>query len=769
MKNDTAGQSEGKKAELIQEDLDDDYYLDSDFDDTDLPEMDWEEDIVFDPPAGKNKEEQRKKMQSKPNGEEEGPIKVLETRRRPIIAEEINEVQREKIKNQEFEEEKVAKQKTGRENRQELPAGSSPQKQPKQKKGNAGKVVGGIFLAGLLAGGAAYGVKAQDYKQKFFPNTWINGINVGNMTIEEVKEQLSSFMEGYQIRLTDRDLQEEVITKDDIGLYPVFDGTLEQVMENQNPYFWGIHQFKEEDFQINTVSEYDQEKFSEAVSNLKFLDPQYVRQGKEAYLSEYIPEKGYEIIPKDPGNEVDKSILSKALSQAVLTMKPTFSLEDAGCYIHPLTSTPDPALVEQKERLNRYATMTVTYTFGNRQEVLNGDEIHQWISFDENNQPLVDETKVSEFVERLAKKYNTAYTTRKFKTSYGSEVDVSGFYGWRINQKAEAAALAKLIAEGESVTKEPEYSQEGASHDGNDYGNTYAEVNLTAQHMFLYKDGQMILESDFVSGNVSRGFTTPPGIFGVTYKQRDAVLKGQGYASPVKFWMPFNGGIGFHDASWRNTFGGSIYRTNGSHGCINMPYNAAKTLFENIYKGMPVICYNLDGTGSSKSISASGSGGSSAPAAPAPAPTPTPVPVPETVIDPLQTDPALLASSENPVLESNPELVLPQTQPEESIAEETAPVNIPESSEVVQEASSEAYMESSPEQTETVPSPTGPGYVQTEAFSQPEEQAAPPAQEQTTPPSQEQPAPEVPSLPENLGGIPAGGGNPGENLLGPGM
>ena len=140
----------------------------------------------------------------------------------------------------------------------------------------------------------------------------------------------------------------------------------------------------------------------------------------------------------------------------------------------------------------------------------------------------------------------------------------------------------------------------------NDYGNTYVEVNLTAQHLFMYKEGQKILESDFVSGNVSKGYTTPPGLFGLTYKQRDATLKGQGYASPVKFWMPFNGGIGFHDASWRNTFGGTIYKKSGSHGCINMPYAAAKTLFENVYAGIPVICYNLAGTENSQATKASG-------------------------------------------------------------------------------------------------------------------------------------------------------------------
>ena len=105
-----------------------------------------------------------------------------------------------------------------------------------------------------------------------------------------------------------------------------------------------------------------------------------------------------------------------------------------------------------------------------------------------------------------------------------------------------------------------------------------------------------VLESDFVSGNVSKNYTTPPGIFSLTYKQKDAVLKGQDYAAPVSYWMPFNRNIGFHDAKWRSKFGGDIYKTGGSHGCINMPPSNAKILFENINTGFPVICYNMEGT-----------------------------------------------------------------------------------------------------------------------------------------------------------------------------
>ncbi len=122
------------------------------------------------------------------------------------------------------------------------------------------------------------------------------------------------------------------------------------------------------------------------------------------------------------------------------------------------------------------------------------------------------------------------------------------------------------------------------------------EINLTAQHLFLYKDGVLLLESDLVSGSLARGDDTPPGVYGITYKQRNAVLTNEDYRTPVSWWMPFNRNIGLHDAGWRRSFGGSIYRTNGSHGCINLPPSAAEEIYQNIEKGTAVICYELPGT-----------------------------------------------------------------------------------------------------------------------------------------------------------------------------
>ena len=114
---------------------------------------------------------------------------------------------------------------------------------------------------------------------------------------------------------------------------------------------------------------------------------------------------------------------------------------------------------------------------------------------------------------------------------------------------------------------------------------------MTNQYLWFYKNGELIAQGDVVTGNVSRGNATPQGTYILNYKQKDATLKGAGYSSNVKYWMPFNCNIGIHDASWRWSFGGNIYKSDGSHGCVNAPEYLAKKIYENIEPGTPIICY----------------------------------------------------------------------------------------------------------------------------------------------------------------------------------
>lgn len=238
------------------------------------------------------------------------------------------------------------------------------------------------------------------------------------------------------------------------------------------------------------------------------------------------------------------------------------------------------------------AGVTVTYQFGDQSEVLDNDRILSWLKEQEDGSVAIDEQQAKAFVKELAEKYDTAYTTRTFHTTGGRDIQIAqGDYGWRIDQEAETKHLLELLAAKQSATCEPIYAQTAAVHAKNDWGTTYVEVSLTDQYLWLYKDGHCILESYFVSGNPTRGHATPKGIYGLTYKTRDATLSGEGYDSKVKYWMPFNRNVGLHDAPWRKTFGGQIYRNNGSHGCINLPPANAAKIYENVDKNTPVIVY----------------------------------------------------------------------------------------------------------------------------------------------------------------------------------
>ena len=156
------------------------------------------------------------------------------------------------------------------------------------------------------------------------------------------------------------------------------------------------------------------------------------------------------------------------------------------------------------------------------------------------------------------------------------------------------------LAGGKPVQREPIYEKRAASFGATDWGNTYAEVDLSAQHMWYIQNGNVVLETDIVSGLPTPDRITPEGVYDVLYKESPSILVGENdpetgepiYKQEVRYWMQFTwSGVGFHDADWQPAFGGSLYQSAGSHGCINMPIDKAGQLLNLISAGVPVICH----------------------------------------------------------------------------------------------------------------------------------------------------------------------------------
>ena len=168
--------------------------------------------------------------------------------------------------------------------------------------------------------------------------------------------------------------------------------------------------------------------------------------------------------------------------------------------------------------------------------------------------------------------------------------------GWWMDEKKTLEKLNNALKKMKSVTMEPVYFSRGAAFGKyNDIGKTYVEVSINRQHVWVYKKGKLALETDCVTGVPNKERMTHPGVHHIFAKQRDRYLgtmEVQGYHTHVDYFMPFNGGEGLHDAPWRGAFGGSIYRSGGSHGCVNLPPAMAASIYDLVEVGTPVVVYD---------------------------------------------------------------------------------------------------------------------------------------------------------------------------------
>ena len=156
---------------------------------------------------------------------------------------------------------------------------------------------------------------------------------------------------------------------------------------------------------------------------------------------------------------------------------------------------------------------------------------------------------------------------------------------YKINGPSKTKVLGTYATRSKTVTK----NAYGQSMSG-----TYIEISLKQQHMWYYRSGDLYCETDVVTGNDDGYHNTPKGVYSIYQRLSPTTLVGPGYASYVNYWMAFTySGIGIHDASWRSNseYGGTTYKGNGSHGCVNTPYNAVKKIYQKAGIGTKVVVY----------------------------------------------------------------------------------------------------------------------------------------------------------------------------------
>lgn len=425
---------------------------------------------------------------------------------------------------------------------------------------------------------------------RFYYGSVVNCINVSGKTVEEVEEQMSSELQVYTLTLKERGGKEEKIRAADIGLKYSSDEEVKNLKEGQNPLKWIDAFFDTKDSVITVGFSYDEKLLREQLDKLTCFDSSNIIEPKNPTFK--YTDNGYVVIDEVYGNKVNKDMLYDCVANAISNKETALDLESGNCYVNPKYTSKSPEVFEIKNKLDKYVSSKITYTIGDKKEIVDCSIINKWLSVDENLVFKFDEEKVKEYINILSKTYNTVGKARSFVTSAGKTINISGGdYGWLINFDKEAQELIAAIKQGQTIVKQPACIQIAKAHGSNDIGNSFVEIDLARQHLWFYKNGSLVVQGDIVSGTLKTKYATPAGVYKLKYKKRNAVLVGPDYRCPVAFWMPFNGGIGIHDATWRGRFGGSINRYNGSHGCINASYSLAKTIFASIDSGTAVVCY----------------------------------------------------------------------------------------------------------------------------------------------------------------------------------
>lgn len=433
------------------------------------------------------------------------------------------------------------------------------------------------------------------YENVFCNNTIINGIDCSSMTVEKAKEVIQHQEDNYVLEIIFKDNEVEKISGAEIKLTITnLEQELNNIKERQRKSIF----LTGGTYNLDNFS-YDIDKLKELLSSKKQLKKDYMKEKTKIKYYFNTKSKRFEIKEQDVYYLNLKKVL-KEVSKVIEEGKTSISMQNL--YAFPKK---DSTLKE----LNSFISAKITYQLPKREEYeLSANTLYTWLAQDKDGNYFKDDDfwnqNVEKFVtDKLAPLVDTTGITRKFKpTGKDSTISVNGGnYGYQINTTAEIEKLKEELSNQEKVTREPCYTKKEVSTKNHGLGKSYIEIDLSRQKVWVYVDGNLEVETDCVTGCINKGHETPTGIYTLTYKEKDRILRGDklpngsySYQSHVDYWMPFNGGIGLHDASWRNTFGGDIYINNGSHGCINLPLEAAEKIYDIINNEMPIVVYKSE-------------------------------------------------------------------------------------------------------------------------------------------------------------------------------
>ncbi|MEH7353800.1 L,D-transpeptidase family protein [Neobacillus drentensis] len=448
-----------------------------------------------------------------------------------------------------------------------------------------------LIIALFIAAGSYY------QANHFNSQIKINGITVGGMTADQALKKLKATVlknvvyVGEQQILDGKDTK-MVFTNKDLP-------DVKKLLKSQWTFFpsskakdYSLMPSNQDQYRNQTLKKQLEEKLLAMNQSLKAPQDAVVRleQGKIVVTSSISGEQ-YDVASLLKDFEKQEYISEIRLNPA---------------YIQPIKEDSE-FIKNQQKKLEEFLAQTVDYQVQDKVFTLKASELIKNASISKDLQIKFDDA--GDIKNKIAEINNSQSTLNKdftFTTHSGSVISVKGKgYGWAIDIDKEIPRIMEAFGNGEnSVSASNIYGQgwkgEGYGYDtiaNNGIGDTYAEVSIAEQRIWIYKNGKLVVTTNVVTGNHSTGHDTSPGVWYILYKQTPSVLTGREngkitYQVDVNYWAPFtNDGQGFHDASWRGNWASNAYLSAGSHGCVNTPPNIMKTVYDNLSAYEPVVIY----------------------------------------------------------------------------------------------------------------------------------------------------------------------------------
>lgn len=452
-----------------------------------------------------------------------------------------------------------------------------------------------IICAGALGIMTSKYTDTKDYKSEHFgPGYIINGVRVYDMDYETAVKAITNEWNADNILVTG-EMEEPLATITNIDCtYDIAD-QVASVKKNHR-ILAAMNHYLNVPVSIQipmTVADYSKE-FKESVTSAQFLERGAVTETHDAYVD--LSDPSFPIVKEVYGSKPDTDKFFEDILTCIELGETVFQYKDENYTAVPKVKSDDPQLLAYQKFCQSYLNQKITYDLGEDSFTIPREDLESLMKDDLSGDP--DEEKIVKYVEGIAKRYDNVGQKRKFKSLTGKTITIdNGTYGWSVDQEGEAAQLTEDIRSHKDVSRQPVWATTGYGDYSLNIGNTYIDIDVTKQKLIYFRNGKKAFTSDVVTGCRNYGTTTPTGLFSVIDKQRNINLKGRNtdgskYTSFVQYWMAFYGSsYGMHDASWRSSFGGDIWVSNGSHGCVNMPPSKIPKLYNMVDYGTPVIIH----------------------------------------------------------------------------------------------------------------------------------------------------------------------------------